>query len=83
MHAERRCNEGKVPFYLNIEGEIFPWGEETITTEQIADLGGWDPSLGVIEVDLRTNETRTLGPGEVVKLRPGKGFAKKIGWKRG
>ena len=71
------------PFFVNIEGEVCPWEDETITTEEIADKGGWDVSLGVQEIDLRTNETRTLEPGEVVKIRPGMGFAKKLKWQRG
>lgn len=69
-------------FTLNIEGALYDWDEDTITTEQIAELGGWDPSIGVIEIDKDNNE-RTLSPGEVVELKPGMGFGKKIKWKRG
>lgn len=71
------------PFVVNIEGELFPWDSQTITTKEIVELGGWDLSLGVQEIDLMTNEARTLKPGEVVELKPGKGFAKKIEWRRG
>ena len=35
-------------FQLDIEGEITDWDEDTITPEQVAELGGWDVSLGVI-----------------------------------
>lgn len=70
-------------FFLDIEGEITPWDEDTITTEQVADLGGWDPSLGVILIDLKDNTERTLQPGEVVEVKPGMGFSKKIRFKRG
>ncbi len=70
------------PFFVNIEGVEHPWHRDTITREEIIQLGGWDPSLGVIEVDKDNNE-RTLQPGEVVELKPGHGFAKKIRWKRG
>lgn len=69
-------------FVLNIEGKDIPWDEDTITTEQIIELGGWDPAQGVIEVDKDNNE-RTLTPGEVIELKPGLGFGKKIRWKRG
>ena len=51
--------------FINIEGEFFPWDSLTITTEDIAYLGGWDPSLGVIEIDRENNE-RTPQLGEVV-----------------
>ena len=70
-------------FVLWIEGEEFQWPEPTINTEQIAKLGGWDPSEGVQQIDLATNEARTLRPGEIVDLKNLKTFAKKIGWRRG
>jgi hypothetical protein len=69
-------------YILNIEGREVPWDEDTITTEQIAQLGGWDVSQGVIEVDKDNNE-RTLAPNEVVQIKPGQGFGKKVKWKRG
>lgn len=71
------------PYFVNIEGSEVSWPEPTITTEQIIALGGWDPSQGVQEIDLKTNEVRTLAPGEVVELKPGHGFAKKIKFQRG
>jgi hypothetical protein len=73
----------KEPKYiLNIEGEEVPWDKDTITTEEIAQLGGWDVSQGVIEVD-QENVERTLAPGEVIEVKPGHGFGKKHRWKRG
>ena len=70
-------------FVLLIEDKELQWPEPTITTEQIAKLGGWDQSLGVLQIDLATNEARTLKPGEIVDLKNVKTFAKKIGWRRG
>ncbi len=70
-------------FALSIEGKEFQWSEPTISTEQIAQLGGWDPSQGVQQIDLDTNEARTLKLDEIVDLRKIKTFAKKIGWQRG
>ena len=70
------------PCMLNIEGRELPWDAATITTEQIASLGGWDPSQGVIIVDKENNE-RVLNPGEVIEVKPGLGFGKRIRWKRG
>lgn len=69
-------------FVVCIEGEIHLWTRQTITTEEIAQLGGWDPNQGVIEVDENQNE-RTLEPGEEIELKPGFSFGKKICWKRG
>ncbi len=75
--------DGKGPkYYANIEGTEHLWDKSTIITEQIAELGGWDPAIGVIEID-KDNTERTLQPGEVVELKPGHGFAKKVRWKRG
>ncbi len=70
-------------YHLDIEGELKPWDEDTITTEQIIELGGWDPSQGAIIIDKKTNAERTLEPGEVIEIKPGIGFSKKVGFKRG
>lgn len=76
-------NQGKGPkFHLDIEGVLKPWDAATITTEEIIALGGWDPSQGAILIDLDNNE-RTLQPGEVVEIKPGMGFSKKVSFKRG
>ncbi len=76
-------HHGQGPRYcVNTEGTFHDWPQDTITTEEIAELGGWDPALGVIEVDHHNNE-RTLEPGEVVQLKPGQGFCRRILWKRG
>lgn len=69
-------------YFLDIEGDITPWDNPTITTEEIIALGGWDPSLGAIVIDKDQNE-RTLQPGEIVEIKPGMGFSKKVHFKRG
>jgi hypothetical protein len=82
MEKDKNDN-GKGPkFFIDIEGAEKPWDAPTITAEQIIALGGWDPSQGAIEIDKDNNE-RTLMPGEVVELKPGHGFSKKIKFKRG
>lgn len=85
VHEEKQHNPAQdhgPKYFINIEGVEHPWATATITTEEIASLGGWDPSQGVIEIDPDNNE-RTLVPGEVVDLKPGHGFAKRVRWKRG
>lgn len=72
----------RLNYVLVIEGKEVAWNKDSITTEEIAVLGGWDASQGVIEVDKENNE-RTLAAGEVVALKPGLGFGKKHRWKRG
>ncbi len=69
-------------FQLDIEGTLIPWDEDTITTEQIISLGGWDPSQGAIMID-KDNIEHTLTPGQIVELKPGMGFSKKVHFKRG
>jgi len=69
-------------YYINIEGTEFPWQKDTITTEEIIGLGGWEVSQGAIEIDSDNNE-RTLQPGEVIHIKPAHSFSKKIRWKRG
>lgn len=76
-------NPGSGPKYLVVvEGREFPWDRDTITTEEIASLGGFPVSSGVIEIDA-DNVERTLAPNETVNLKPGHGFSKKVRWKRG
>ena len=69
-------------YVLNIEGKLYGWDDEKVTAEEIAKLGGWDPSDGVVEID-EDNVERTLEPGEVVYLKPGVEFGRKLRWKRG
>ncbi len=81
--AQRQDAQGHGPKYLlDIEGTIHEWDRDTITTEEVIQLGGWDPSQGAIEID-RDNQEHTLRPGQVVDLKPGQGFSKKVRWKRG
>jgi hypothetical protein len=79
--AKKDDDAGK-KFFVNVEGTEHPWPKDTITTEEIIVLGGWDQTQGVIEIDKDNNE-RTLAPNEVIELKPGHGFSKKIRWKRG
>ncbi len=71
----------KPKYIVNIEGIEHQWHKETITTEEIAALGGWI-NEGVIEID-SNNIERTLNSYEVINLKRGLAFAKKIRWKRG
>jgi hypothetical protein len=70
-------------FEINIEGRVYEWHERTITPAQIRDLGGLPADQPVIEINFHDNTERTLAEGEVVEVKPGHGFGKKIGFKRG
>lgn len=78
------CGSNDPPgrFCVNTEGTEHRWDRPQITTEEIARLGGWNPDQGVIEVHDDGTE-RTLKPGEVVQLRPGHAFCRRVRWKRG
>ena len=70
-------------FFVNLEGTEYPWNRETITVSEVRELGGWDSTLPVLEVNLEDNTERTLAEDEVVILKPGHGFAKKVKFQRG
>jgi hypothetical protein len=81
-HDDHDHHHQQQRFCVNTEGTEHPWHQDTITTEEIGRLGGWDPAQGVIEVHVDNTE-RTLKPGEVVHLRPGREFCRRVRWKRG
>jgi hypothetical protein len=75
---------GQGPKYqIDIEGTLHPWDRDTITAGEIINLGGWSADQGVVEVNMQTQEERTLTPDEVVEVKPGHGFAKKVKFQRG
>jgi hypothetical protein len=74
---------GKEKYEVNIEGNVHKWDEPTITVPQLRELAGWESTQQVIEVDVKDNTERTLTEDEIVELKPGKGFGKKVLFKRG
>lgn len=68
---------------VNIEGKIYEWDRDKITVAEIRDLAGFGPDQEVIEVDLKDQSERVLAANETVELKPGKGFGKKVSFKRG
>ncbi len=70
-------------YMINVEGVEHPWDKDTISVPEIRELGGFTPADPVLEVDLKDNTERTLAEDEVVEVRPGKGFGKKVKFQRG
>lgn len=70
-------------YEIDIEGALFEWCSSTITVPQLRELAGYPPDTEMIEVDLQTNTERTLREDEIIHVEPGKGFGKKILFKRG
>lgn len=73
-----------MPTYeVNIEGQIYEWERDTITVPELRQLAGYAADQQMIEVDLKDNSERVLEESETIELKPGKGFAKKVAFKRG
>jgi hypothetical protein len=70
-------------YLIDIEGTKYPWNRDTITVPEIRELGSLPADLPVIEVDLHKGTERTLAEDEVVRIRPGQGFSKKVSYRRG
>jgi hypothetical protein len=70
-------------YLIDIEGTDYPWDHDTITVPQIRELGSIPQDQQVQEINLEDNIERTLDEDEVVTLKPGHGFAKKIRFQRG
>lgn len=82
--GDDRGQEGRGPkFEINIEGHDYPWNADTITVPQIRTLGDLPTDVAVEEIDLETNAQRTLREDEIVHLKPGHGYSKKIKFSRG
>lgn len=69
-------------YYVDIEGTEHPWHADTITVQQIRELGNLPVNLPVIEIDPENNE-RTLDESEIITLKPGHRYGKKVRFKRG
>jgi hypothetical protein len=70
-------------YTLNIEGTNHSWDKETITVPEIRELGGIPADQQIQEIDLETQEERTLPEDAVVTLKLGQGFSKKVKFQRG
>ena len=70
-------------YKIDIEGQIHEWDGDSITVPELRALAGYPADQQMIEVDLKDNSERALAEDETVELKPGKGFAKKVVFKRG
>ena len=82
--AQQGVGEKQGPkFLIDIEGTDHPWDRDTITTAEIRQLGNFPADTPVLEIDLKDNTQRQLAEGEVVEVKPGRGFSKKVRFQRG
>lgn len=70
-------------YQINIEGTNYDWDRDTISVPELRTLAGYAADQEMIEVDLTDNSERVLQEADTIHLKPGKGFAKKVGFKRG
>jgi hypothetical protein len=84
VHEGQEDEAGHRPqFFVNIEGEEYPWDRPSITVLEIRLIGRLPSDQPVLEINLDDNTERTLEECEVVHIKPGHAFAKKIRYKRG
>jgi hypothetical protein len=70
-------------YTINIEDQDYSWNKDTITVAEIRELAGIPDDQQIQEIDLETQEERTLAQDDIVHLKPGQGFSKKIKFQRG
>jgi len=75
-------NEQGPKYKIEIEGTEYNWETETISVPQIRQLGNLPTDQPVIEIDPENNE-RTLSESEIITLKPGHRYGKKVKFKRG
>jgi len=81
--AGKKEGSGNGPkYHVDIEGTIYEWDQPTITVADIRRLGNLPSDTPVMIID-EDNNQRTLGEDEVVELKPGLGFSKKVRYQRG
>jgi hypothetical protein len=83
LHEEIEARPRPKEYCVNIEGVEYSWFHQTIMVPQIRDLGGLPADQPVLEINLDDNSERTLGECEVVHIKPGHAFCKKVRYKRG
>lgn len=70
-------------FEIDIEGILHPWNQSTITVPQLRTLGDLPATEPVLEINLETQVEVTLPEDAIIDLKPGHGFSRKVGFKRG
>lgn len=70
-------------YEVDIEGQVYEWDRDSITVPELRALAGYPADQQMIEVDLKDNSEQVLAEDATVALKPGKGFAKKVVFKRG
>ena len=73
---------GGPKYFVDIEGTEYPWDRPTITVSELRALAGIPSDVPMLEIDPDNNQ-RQIPENEVIRLKPGHGFSKKIKYQRG
>lgn len=82
MTTKKNNEDGGKKFYVNIEGNEYPWDKETISVPEIRALAGIPSDQPIIE-ESPDGEERTLSEDETVTLKPGHRYGHAPKYKRG
>lgn len=72
-------------YEVSIEGVTHPWGRDTISAQEIRDLGDIPSDCAVVAVDLAEGQEHVLAEDavhNVPPLEPGKPLVKRTNFKR-
>jgi hypothetical protein len=81
--GNEKSNEKKPKHTINFEGTDYDWHKDTITPPEIRTLVGITDNQPILIIDFKDNSERELRENEAVDVKPGNGFSRKIGFKRG
>jgi hypothetical protein len=77
---------GGTKYEVTIDGQIHPWGKDTISVAEIRELGGFPADSPVVAVDFAEGKEWILPEDavhDVPPLQAGKPLVKRMGFKRG
>lgn len=81
--AQDHGGRGPRQYFIDIEGTDYEWERSTITVPEIRKLGNLTGDQPIVEVNLKENTERELREDEVITLKPGRGYARKVRYQRG
>lgn len=73
-------------YEIMIEGRAYPWDKDTVSVNDIRELGNLPTGAPVVEENLRDGTERALAEDEVLrpgKLEEGKRSSKRVNFRKG
>ena len=75
-------SESGKKYFVEIDGKEYEWAEETITVQQIRQLGNIPADQSIVQENEDGTE-RTLAANETITLKPGHRYGRAPRYKRG